>query len=461
MSPLEELRQILERLAGQRAPFTTPIPDRVADLLQPSEGLGYSQLNELLLLMGFDRITKAFFQYLIDGTTTYSDGAAFRTLEELAKGVERFQKDAMYLFGNTKYAFKRLSRNRIYLEEDLAELAEIKPNHFKTRHTPLFELVEIPPENTYYLGYVVQDEIARRAAADPSDSDVAKQKQLLEETIANGIHNHHAYLACDHLDVYIATSMRQRHEFSMISRLAKQIFSDSAIRDLRLRYFDPTQAYCANRIDKGLAEALMLRRAKCTVYLAQEVDTLGKDSELASTLAQGKPVIAFIPEVTKEFVDSFLASVAQHYPGRLPAEIALDQFRFLDPELAWNDNKVRHWLNVPPSDEAEVRAHLFQTMKNRYDSRARTLKDRHPLGIQVNLETGVANGVLVVRTPRDCAKLIRCVVTNTMRFSLDPDPQLPGYVYLREQISGCIFRVVTGDEMLTNTFWNFYLNPAE
>ena len=46
---------------------------------------------------------------------------------------------------------------------------------------------------------------------------------------------------------------------------------------------------------EGLAEALMLRRAACTIYFAQENDTLGKDSELASTLAQGKPVIAFVP----------------------------------------------------------------------------------------------------------------------------------------------------------------------
>ena len=32
-----------------------------------------------------------------------------------------------------------------------------------------------------------------------------------------------------------------------------------------------------------------------------------------------------------------------------------------------------------------------------YDRRAGTLMTSHPLGIQVNLATGVANGVLVVR----------------------------------------------------------------
>lgn len=457
----EELRDLLAQLAGQRPPFSEPIAPRALELLQPSDGLGYSQFNELMLLLGYDRVTMAFFQYLVDGSTEYHDGSAFRSLEELRTGVERFQKVAMYLFGNIKYAFKKLSRDRARLEYELATLQEIDTVHFKARHPPLVELNEIPPDQTYYLGYVVQDEIAERERTAPNDPDVLAQRAILEDTIAKGRQNHKAYLACDHLDVYIATSMRQRHEFAMISRLTREIFADRALHDLRLRYFDPTQAYCDNRIDKGLAEALMLRRAKCTVYLAQEMDTLGKDSELASTLAQGKPVIALIPEITKSFVESFLSDLGKHYPRRTQQEIALEQFRCLDPELAWTDDKVRRWLSERPDSADDVKEHLFAVMKRRYDSRARTLRERHPLGIQVNLETGVANGVLVVRTVRDCARLIRAIVTKTLRFSLQRDDLPLGYLMLREEISGCVFRVVTGDEMLTNTFWNYYLEPAE
>ena len=79
--------------------------------------------------------------------------------------------------------------------------------------------------------------------------------------------------------------MRRRHEYLEIAEFTNAVFQDDRVRDLHLRWFDPTQAYCIDRIDKGLAEALMLKRAKCTLYLAQELDTLGKDSELASTLA--------------------------------------------------------------------------------------------------------------------------------------------------------------------------------
>ena len=32
---------------------------------------------------------------------------------------------------------------------------------------------------------------------------------------------------------------------------------------------------------------------------------------------------------------------------------------------------------------------------------------------------------------------------------------------LRESISGCVFRIATANLMLTNAFWNSYLEPAQ
>ena len=92
--------------------------------------------------------------------------------------------------------------------------------------------------------------------------------------------------------------------------------------------------------------------------------------------------------------------------------------------------------------------------KRIYDSRATTLKRRHPLGIQVNLATGVANGVMVVRNVADCAALLRRVLTDTMEFNLVEDATM---WYLRERISGSDFRVVTKNAKINNCFWNFYL----
>ena len=132
--------------------------------------------------------------------------------------------------------------------------------------------------------------------------------------------------------------MRRRHEYLEVAAFTAEVFSQERICGLKLRWFDPTQAYCSDRIDKGLAEALMLKRAKCTLYLAQESDTLGKDSELASTLAQGKPVIAYVPSPTeKEIVDSVPRLAALY--SRSEASIVLERLRTISPNLAWSNSR--------------------------------------------------------------------------------------------------------------------------
>ena len=105
---------------------------------------------------------------------------------------------------------------------------------------------------------------------------------------------------------------------------------------------------------------------------------------------------------------------------------------------------------------------LYQKVKKHYDDRYKTLKESHPLGIQVDLETGVATGVLVVRDVDSCAKLVKTIVFRSMDFDIRSEIKESGeYLYLIEKISKSIYRVATGDPLLTNTFWNFYLDEPQ
>lgn len=290
-----------------------------------------------------------------------------------------------------------------------------------------------------------------------------KKNKHRKSIVKKGEKNYEAYLSSDHLDVYVATSMRQPHEYVIVNKLAKKIFEHKILKPLKLRWFDPTQAYCKDRIDKGLAEALMLKRAKCTIYLAQESDTFGKDSELASTLAQGKPVIAFIPKGDEKYIKELLAELKNINHSKNETEIILDQLRVFDDSIAWKDSKVRKWLNHPQEANIQNLQNNLETLvQKQYNRRAKILSEGHPLGIQVSLSTGVANGVLVVRTIDACARLVKRILTRRMEFDLDQYSNDKGqYLLLREKISNCIFRVVTGDALLTNTFWNYYLEPSE
>jgi hypothetical protein len=280
--------------------------------------------------------------------------------------------------------------------------------------------------------------------------------------------------------------MRRRWEFEETAEFVSELFSRETIRRLNLRYFDPTQSQCGFRIDKGLVEALMLKRARCTVYMVQESDTMGKDSELASTLAQGKPVIAYVPRI--EDIEAHAQKLRQ-YPldffklrfQVLQAEGVLENPK-LTPLLARLEPKFYEVINnfiesfttyrqaqrfsLWASKEGEFRASagnfdlicriLATAEQFNFNSRANTLKAVHPLSLQVHLESGVANGVLVVRSVDECCDVLYNVLTNSLDFLIEFNKK-EGCTLLKEKISDSPFRAVTNYEKLANSFWNFYL----
>ena len=463
MQNKEKLRELIEKLVGEKIQVSC---ERFNELIFFENGafVGYSQFNEILLLLGFDRITKSFFQFLVDQTLEYKDCSSIMSLDQLERGVIEFQKLAILLYANIKYGFKILARDAEELEYQFKTFSPIDVNLYVNRHKPILNIENIEPSDTYLLGYKIRDKINDALSKDPEDSIYKPLDVKRLKIIEIGKRNHTAYLTSDHLDVYVATSMRLRHEFIFVKKTIIQLESHENLRSLSLRFFDPTQAFCDSRIDKGLAEALMLKRAKCTVYLAQESDTLGKDSELASTLAQGKPVIALVPEGNKEYVDGQIKLFEEAYPSYDRKGIIIELLKVFDPSLAWTKEKdgesIRGYLNgAIDLSEDQLKEILYQKVEKHYNDRYRTLVKSHPLGIQVDLDTGVATGVLVVRDIDTCADLIKSHVLKSVEYNISEESEEGEiFTYLREKQSGCIYRAVTKDPILTNAYWNFYLN---
>ncbi|TAK07691.1 hypothetical protein EPO44_03705 [bacterium] len=115
-----------------------------------------------------------------------------------------------------------------------------------------------------------------------------------------GIQNARTYMAMHDIDVYVATSMRDPLHFTSNWAFIQRLFHQGDLAAWRMHYFDPTQAYLQDRIQKGLLECLMIKRARLSVYNAQEGDTFGKDSEAGVTLAQRKPVIVYVARLFEE-----------------------------------------------------------------------------------------------------------------------------------------------------------------
>jgi len=314
---------------------------------------------------------------------------------------------------------------------------------------------------------------------------IERRRDYVDEIQIRAARNQDVYLTWDHMDVYFATSMRKPWEFSDLYDFIAELMDRPELSDLKrnLRYFDPTQCFTSNRINKGLVEALMLKRARCTVYSVQDTDTLGKDSELAATLAQGKPVIAYVPDEPvgkriKELEAEDPSTVQErlrfvlYADERFSSEVSPEDFALVRDFTGLVDfvhgtafRSMPDILEVEQfkaSHQAELSSIcriVAAAEKRIYDSRATTLESKHPLGIQVNLSTGVANGVLVVRSVEKCAELLRAILTRTLRLQVEYDGKDKMWC-LREAVSGSIFRVVTGSAKIDNSFWNFYLRGA-
>jgi len=536
----DQFLRLTEGLTGTPAKDVSDTDRGVLTTLLADEArpIGFSQLNELLLLVNKDRMERAFYDYFFQGPCTVGT---------LAAGVLRFQKTAMLRFGNFIHAYRTLARFTSVdeLKAELGEWAALPAalaERFAARSPKLVDIDLIPRDHTSLVGYISASEVvaeggrcaflreklpaaeALPVAAWPeyeaavntagprerpalqglvanyrkknAGATVAQFAEYLagvapvlegnatrlDEVRAKATRNQDIYLTWDHMDVYFATSMRKRWEFEDLFDFVNGLVGHAELSALNLRHFDPTQAYTKDRVDKGLVESLMLKRAKCTVYSVQDTDTLGKDSELAATLAQGKPVIAYVPSVNlddraNQLVAEEPATVHDRLRFVLYADdqfaqsVTPEDFAFVRGFQALEQfERDRVWRTVPdPASVAAFRAahgadlarlcRIVASSEARiYDKRAKTLKETHPLGIQVNLATGVANGVLVVRTIPECAELLRRVVTNALEFELR---ETAAMWYLEERISGCVYRVVSKDRKLTNCFWNFYRRPPD
>lgn len=136
---------------------------------------------------------------------------------------------------------------------------------------------------------ILEEEVNSESELDEKYKRVA---ELFAKTREAAVENTRFYLSMvNNLDVYVATSMRTRKDFRNMADSCEAIFGDPRLRQLELRYFDPTLSAAEGHEDKGLIECLMVKCAKALVYCAGEKESYGKDAEAAMALSLGKPVI--------------------------------------------------------------------------------------------------------------------------------------------------------------------------
>ncbi len=146
------------------------------------------------------------------------------------------------------------------------------------------------------------DDFRNKAVHDEAGlwSVIAPTSRAFDNARSIALENTRAYLSMvGDLDVYVATSMRNRQDFRNMANFCEAVFADPSLRDFNLRYFDPTLSAAEHHEDKGLIECLMVKCAKVLVLHAGNRDSYGKDAEAAMALSLGKPVIIHTDEESR------------------------------------------------------------------------------------------------------------------------------------------------------------------
>jgi len=302
--------------------------------------------------------------YEVDKIPGYAANAVIGDLiqsqEHLKWGLYRLYVDSLLFFGDVRIAFNKL---RSLSAKDLEELFQSKRFDAEgmVRRGPAIPLINIAKDNRYLISemackshlalggrqsdlraFLLEAFSAHSAAGggkvtirklfdkafseqknkdrqaeflfsvdDILDEEVESAVQINEkyesvvklfETARRGaLKNTEYFLSMvNDLDVYVATSMRDRSDFRKMADLCEKVFRAPSLKRLTLRYFDPTVSAAEGHEDKGLIECLMVKSAKVLVYCAGKKDSFGKDAEAAMALSLGKPVIFYCDEAERQ-----------------------------------------------------------------------------------------------------------------------------------------------------------------
>jgi hypothetical protein len=422
------------------------------------ESLGHAQFNQLLHLCHQAGVSESFFKYYflsapahcydvkqIQGfDKSWLDTDGIQSLDHIAWGMYRLYTDSLLFFGDVRTAFRSF---RTMASEELDHFfgsRRFDTARMKRRGKPL-PLATIAKEHRYLISEMAcksydcpdgsqsafekylmdayqhfresggskitvrkllefafsKKPIPERqtefmfSATDMLDEEVDTQEQLkhkyanilksFEAARRAAMQNTAYFLSmANDLDIYVATSMRERDDFRKMADFCEKTFKTLELTALNLRYFDPTVSAAVGHEDKGLIECLMVKCAKVLVYNAGKKDSYGKDAEAAMALSLGKPVIFYCDE----------------------------------------------------------------------EQRTRIFSDIHPLSRLIDFKTGVAVGALVTSSQSEVVELLLRIFENRMEYTIEQPRR--GYLRLRERLTGSVVRVQTNDDMLRETFWNYY-----
>lgn len=438
---------------------TTPptVGARLATL--EANPLPREQFNQLLVLSHEAGVSAGFFAYYwlttpdhpYDVTSVEDFDDAFLTqkalisLPHLRWGLRRFYTDALLFFGNVRSAYRAL-RDYGYEElqsffgahrYDTASLAQ--------RGAPL-PLRSIPRDDRFLVA-----ERARSSLASPDGG------ADLGETLRENYRKHAAAgnAASVSIAELIAGAPPEQHEqlrFTAEEMLEDEVSLDDALSGAE--EVDAKIAALTQRFDRARGSALH----NTSLYLSMVADL---DVYIATSMGKRQDFRDIADFCQGVFDSSHLEDFDVRYFDPTMSAADGHEDKGLIECLMVKSAKVLIWYAGDQDSygkDAEAAMALSQGKPVicycDNPDRRHFLRDIHPLGRLIDFDTGVANGWMVASSLEQVAELLARTLRNEMRYRLRQPKE--GYLTLEEELTGSVVRLQTNDELLRETFWNYY-----
>ena len=435
------------------------VPQTVISRLKSvsDDPLTREQLNQLLVLSHEAGLGAGFFEYywlsapdhtfdvraFADFEEHFLTGRSIDSLEQLRWGLTRFYVDALLYFGNVRSAYRRLRTMSLKEIEgffgayrsDLAGLTE---------RGPALPLQTIPRDDRYLisemackslgsevvnLGEVLRNAYEKRVGT--GNTSLVSPRQLLEDDAPE-------------------ENLRQ------LKFAADELLDDelASLQELESKVADLTEKF--NR-----ARTAALQNTKLYLSMVEDLDVYVATS--MRSRSDFREMAKFCDEVFAH--DRLTGLDLRYFDPTLSAAEGHEDKGLIECLMVKSAKALIYFAGAQESygKDAEAAMALSQgkpvILYCPDPAKLQFYRDVHPLARLIDFRTGVANGWMVARSPEEVSELLARVLSNGMEYELEQAK--PGYLRLKERLTGSVVRLQTSDDFLRETFWNYYQRPGE
>jgi hypothetical protein len=457
---LDEFRLFCGDTGGIDSWLTASTDQEVFDRLAriEREPLPKVQLNQLLLLSHQAGVSDGFYQYywlstplhpyeverIPDFHPSYAEQRTISSVQQLRWGMYRIYVDSLLYFGSIRNGYRFL-RNMSFSDLQSFFTSRRYDTDAISKRGPALPMKQIARDDRYLIS-----EMACKTYDALPDS-----KSDLKQALLGAWHEHvtgrgGSIRIRELLDGSFVrknfSDTQQQLVFSADDILDAVIASE---QDIEKRY-----AAVANAFSRAREAALQNTRLYLSmvndldVYVATSMRTREDFRTMAATCER-----IFKSDRLRglhlRYFDPTMSAAAGHEDKGLIECLMVKSAKAL---VYYAGEKESYGKDA----EAAMALSLGKPVVFLCDQRQRSnfYRDVHPLSRLINFETGVAGGALVTDSTPDVAELLGRIFENGMEYELEHPKK--GYFRLKEKLTQSVVRLQTNDQLLRETFWNYY-----